>query len=335
MKASDSQLAPPCFFSIIIPVYGTEKFLHKCIDSVLSQTYSNFEIILVEDGSPDNCPQICEEYAQHDNRVHVIHKSNGGAASARNVGIRAAHGDYIMFTDSDDYWNDSTALQSILEAIVEYQCDVLCTNLCKTYTGEQIKKKYFAPSAPLVGVEEVLLSERYISSPCSKIIKSQLFLNGQLDFIENIGSEDVDWSLRVALLSKKMVYIDVSFYCYLQRDTSSSHSMTIEKLHDLKSNVRACIQLLSNQNQTMQKQLMPYVGFQYAILLLNIASVTDKHQQAAFLIGLQKECHLLQFSNSSKVKMMNVANKLLGFQGMVRLLSFYVKIMKRGIICQS
>lgn len=335
MKVSDSQLAHPVFFSIIIPVYGAEKFLHKCIDSVLSQTYSNFELILVEDGSPDNCPQICEEYAQHDNRVRVIHKSNGGAASARNVGIRAAYGDYIMFTDSDDYWNDSTALQSILEAIVAYQCDVLCTNLFKTYIGEQIKKKYFAPSAPLVGIESVLLGERYISSPCSKIIKSQCFLNGQLDFVENVGSEDVDWSLRVALRSKKMVYIDLPFYCYLQRDTSLSHSMTIKKLHDLKSNVLVCIQLLSSQNQTMQRKLMPYVGFQYAILLLNIASLADKHQQAMFLTGLQKECHLLQFSNSSKVKMMNAANKLLGFQGMVHLLSFYVKITKRGIICRS
>ena len=335
MQESDNQLTNPVYFSIIIPVYRTENFLHKCIDSVLSQTYPNFELILVDDGSPDNCPLICEEYAQHDNRVHVIHKSNGGAASARNVGIRAAHGDYIMFTDSDDYWNDSTALQSILEAIIAYQCDVLCTNLCKTYIGEQIEKRYFAPSAPLIGLDEVLLGERYISSPCSKIIKSQFFLNGQLDFIENIGSEDVDWSLRVALLSKKMVYIDVSFYCYLQRDTSSSHSMTTKKLHDLKSNVLACIQLLSRQNQTMQKQLTPYVGYQYAILLLNIASLADKHQQAMFLIGLQKECHLLQFSNSSKVKLMNAANKLLGFQGMVSLLSIYVKITKRGIICQS
>ena len=85
----------------------------------------------------------------------------------------------------------------------------------------------------------------------------------------------------------------------------------------------------------MQKQLMPYVGFQYAILLLNIASLADKHQEAMFLDGLQKECHLLQFSNSSKVKMMNAANKLLGFQGMMCLLSTYVKITKRGIICQS
>lgn len=335
MKENYSRLVHPILFSIIIPVYRTEKFLHKCIDSVLSQTYPNFELILVEDGSPDNCPQICEEYAKRDNRIRVIHKSNGGAASARNVGIRVAHGDYIMFMDSDDYWNNSTALQSISEAIVAYQCDVLCTNLCKTYIGVQNEKKYFAPSAPLIGVDEVLLGERYISSPCSKIINSKFFLNGQLDFIENIGSEDVDWSLRVALLSKKMVYIDVSFYCYLQRDTSSSHSMTIEKLQDLKSNVLACIQLLSCQNQTMQKQLMPYVGFQYAILLLNIASLADKHQEAMFLDGLQKECHLLQFSNSSKVKMMNAANKLLGFQGMMCLLSTYVKITKRGIICQS
>ena len=140
MKENYSRLVHPILFSIIIPVYRTEKFLHKCIDSVLSQTYPNFELILVEDGSPDNCPQICEEYAKRDDRIRVIHKSNGGAASARNVGIRVAHGDYIMFMDSDDYWNNSTALQSISEAIVAYQCDVLCTNLCKTTSEYKMKK---------------------------------------------------------------------------------------------------------------------------------------------------------------------------------------------------
>lgn len=335
MEMKDSQKDSGILFSIIVPVYGTEQFLCKCIDSILSQTYMNFELILIDDGSPDDCPQICDEYAQRDSRIHVIHKENGGAASARNVGIHAAHGDYIMFADSDDYWNDRTALQSISEAIAIHQCDVLCTNLCKTYIGAQYIKKYFAPSAPLIGAAEILSCERYISSPCSKIIKSKLFFNGQLDFVENTGAEDIEWSLRVALLSKSMAYIDISFYCYLQHDTSSSHSMTFEKLQDLKNNVLSCIQLLSIQNKTVQKLLMPYVSFQYAILLLNIASVTDRSQRALFLSGLQKDCYFLQFSNSSKVRMMNGANKLLGFQGMMKLLSAYVIIMKRGIICRS
>lgn len=315
-------------FSIIVPIYKTEAFLQKCIDSIIIQTYQNFEIILVDDGSPDTCPQICDENAQRDSRIHVIHKENGGAASARNAGIHAAHGDYIMFLDSDDYWNDITALQSISKIVIQYQCDVLCTNLYKTYIGKQKTKKYFAPSKPLIGAEKVLSCEHYISSPWSKVIKSQLLLNGQLDFVEGIGSEDIDWSFRVALLAKSIVYIDISFYCYLQRDTSSSHSMSTEKLRDLKNNVLTCIHLLQMQKDSMQKLLMPYISYQYAILLFNIAAVVDKQQQAIFLSGLQEKSNLLRHSSSQKVRAMNVFCKLLGFQKMMHLLSIYTRTAK-------
>ena len=89
--------------SVIVPVYKVERYIHRCVDSILSQTYQNLEIILVNDGSPDKCGQICEEYAQKDSRVIVIHRDNGGLSAARNSGIEACHGDYIGFVDSDDY----------------------------------------------------------------------------------------------------------------------------------------------------------------------------------------------------------------------------------------
>ena len=89
--------------SIIVPIYNVEKYLSKCIESILSQTYKNIEIILVDDGSPDNSPQICDEYAKKDDRIIVIHKANGGVSSARNAGIDIATGKYIGFVDPDDY----------------------------------------------------------------------------------------------------------------------------------------------------------------------------------------------------------------------------------------
>ena len=89
--------------SIIIPVYNVEKYIDKCIDSIVNQTYQNLEIILVDDGSPDNCPKMCDEWAKKDDRIKVIHKANGGVSSARNVGIEQAQVEYICFVDSDDY----------------------------------------------------------------------------------------------------------------------------------------------------------------------------------------------------------------------------------------
>lgn len=332
---NDDKQTGSVLFSIIVPVYKTEKYLSNCVDSILSQTYRNFELILVDDGSPDHCPRLCDEYAKRDHRVRVFHKENGGAASARNIGIHAAQGDYILFADSDDKWNDITALQSIVKALATYQCDVLCTNLYKTYANRQKVKKYFPSSNPLISAAEIFRYERYLSSPCSKIIKSGNFANGQLDFVENIGSEDIDWSLRVALLSERMVYIDLSFYCYLQRETSSSHSMTFAKLNDLKNNILTCIQLLHGSNQSEAEDFLPYVSYQYAVLLLNIASVSDEKERSLFLSGLKELSYFLRFSHSPKVRMMHTANRLWGFRGMMALLAAYVRIAKRGILCQN
>ena len=92
--------------SIIVPIYKVEKFLDNCIDSIVNQTYKNLEIILVDDGSPDNCPFICEKWAKKDNRIKVIHKKNGGVASARNIGLKNVSGKYISFIDPDDFVNN-------------------------------------------------------------------------------------------------------------------------------------------------------------------------------------------------------------------------------------
>ena len=105
-------------FSVIVPIYKVEQYIHRCVDSILAQTYKDFELLLVDDGSPDNCPQICDEYARRDSRVRVIHKPNGGLISARNAGILAARGDYICYVDSDD-WTDENMLQFIHDTLAE------------------------------------------------------------------------------------------------------------------------------------------------------------------------------------------------------------------------
>ena len=111
--------------SVIVPVYQVEKYLRKSIDSLLNQTYQNLEIILVDDGSPDNCPEMCDKWAQYDPRIRVIHQENGGASSARNAGLDIATGEYIGFVDSDDY-------------IDEKMYEILLTSLIKS------KKKMFS-----------------------------------------------------------------------------------------------------------------------------------------------------------------------------------------------
>ena len=95
-----------CVVSVIVPVYKVENILHYCIDSILNQTYKDFELILVDDGSPDRCPKMCDDYAKKDSRIKVVHKKNGGLSDARNAGMAVATGEYISFIDSDDYVSD-------------------------------------------------------------------------------------------------------------------------------------------------------------------------------------------------------------------------------------
>ena len=112
--------------SIVVPVYNVEKYLNQCVDSVLAQTYKNIEVILVDDGATDASPAICDEYAEKDNRVKVVHKKNGGLSSARNSGIKVATGDYLMFIDSDDYWNADFVLRELIDKTLASDADITC-----------------------------------------------------------------------------------------------------------------------------------------------------------------------------------------------------------------
>ena len=124
--------------SIIIPVYKVEKYIYKCIDSVLNQTYKNLEIILVDDGSPDKCPEICEEYAKKDNRIKIIHKKNGGLSDARNAGLKVATGKYIGFVDSDDYI-EKDMYQVLYNNIIKTNSDISIVNLKEVKENEIIE----------------------------------------------------------------------------------------------------------------------------------------------------------------------------------------------------
>ena len=117
--------------SVIVPVYKVEPYLHRCIDSIRNQTYKNLQIILVDDGSPDNCGKICDEYAELDARIIVVHQKNGGASAARNKGLRYAVGDYVAFVDSDD-WIASTMYETLVRMIERNDLDIARCGIIET-----------------------------------------------------------------------------------------------------------------------------------------------------------------------------------------------------------
>ena len=129
--------------SFILPVYKVEKYLSECVESILAQTYSDFEILLVDDGSPDNCPALCDEWARVDNRIKALHKPNGGLSDARNYGLDHAQGDYVIFVDSDDFWVGKDCLGNLMNVVnVHPECDFIGFNCSYYYSDSNTFNKW-------------------------------------------------------------------------------------------------------------------------------------------------------------------------------------------------
>ena len=198
--------------SVIVPIYNVEPYIHKCIDSIVSQTFADFELILVDDGSPDNCGKICDEYAKKDSRVHVIHKKNGGLASARNAGIDVAKGKYISFVDSDDYL-DIDFLSAYYNAINDRDVDIVHSGLRYMPSGNELKES-FPINVVLSGIEMIEKKptlSKDVSIPFSvRYCFRNAFLNeNNLRFNENIKyAEDTPFNIAAVLKAKSMTCID-------------------------------------------------------------------------------------------------------------------------------
>lgn len=210
--------------SIVVPVYGTEQYLSKCVGSILAQTYSHIEIILVDDQSPDNCPKICDSFAERDSRVTVIHQENKGVSGARNAGMRCASGEYIMFVDSDDELYPD-AVRLLLEDVEAYGADIVSA-VKDVVLGDNSIKKISDDSTPVVykGDEPLLLSlsgDRNTNSACAK-----LFCKRKIDgiFFEEGKSvnEDGFFVFQCYLRRPVLVQHNISVYRYNYREGSGS-----------------------------------------------------------------------------------------------------------------
>ena len=183
---------PTPTFSLIIPVYNVEAYLKQCIDSVLEQEYTDYECILVDDGSTDNSPKICDEYANHDSRFKVIHKENGGLSDARNHGLKSSEGSYIFFIDSDDYLYNQTVLSSLYDIIqTNKDCDFICFNRIYFYQQDHIFKplpKYPKEITGDCDIKNILVGLLkhgiFPISAYTKIIKRDFLLDNDIKFIK-------------------------------------------------------------------------------------------------------------------------------------------------------
>ncbi|MGL5989242.1 glycosyltransferase family 2 protein [Cetobacterium sp.] len=206
--------------SIIVPVYKVEPYLRKCIDSILAQTFKDFELILVDDGSPDSCGDICDEYAKKDKRIKVIHKKNGGQSSARNAGLDIAEGEYIGFVDSDD-WIETDMYEILYNLCVANNCEISCISSKIIYPEKIIirdsneLKKYTRDEA----MKELIRGKVFDEVVWTKLFKKQIMKGFR--FKEGIKYEDTDFTYKIVYRCNSLVYLGKPVYNYLKREGST------------------------------------------------------------------------------------------------------------------
>lgn len=241
--------------SIILPIYNVEKYLDRCMDSLLNQTLKDIEIIMVDDGSPDNCPQMCDEYAKKDSRVKVVHKKNGGLGFARNSGLDIANGEYVAFVDSDDYVG-LDMYKTLYDRAEADKCDaVFCgfrtevrenkwiysdeVDADKLWKGKEVQQFMLDMIASGAGIKAERL---YQMSVWHSIYKRSLIEEKHIRFVSEreVASEDIPFQVDFLQRANSIAYLKESFYSYCLNGTSLTAMLNIEKYERYK-NLRKCL----------------------------------------------------------------------------------------------
>ncbi len=266
--------------SVIVPVYNVEKYINKCVDSIINQTYKNIEIILIDDGSTDKSCVICDEYIKKDNRIKVIHQENSGLSEARNTGIKIANGKYLAFVDGDDYILEGM-LEYLYNLINETNSEISVCNFFRYWNEDKKIIDYDISSKRIVlkkeqALKEILKNDLLKSFAWNKLYKKSLFEN--VRYPKNMKMEDVATTYKLISNSEKIVIGKDAKYYYVQREGSilatKSTSMYIdyykavyerykfldEKYPSLKKqNVNTMINFLIGMNLVNDKKLKEYI----------------------------------------------------------------------------
>lgn len=222
--------------SVIIPVYNVEVYLKRCLDSVISQTYYNLEIILVDDGSTDSSGNICEKYAEKDSRIKVIHKENGGSSDARNVGIRIASADFIAFVDSDDYV-EKQYIQHLVEILITNKADIAICGYCSGKREKFPAIKRYSPKVQCFDSKVILEGwhgkyKHLETVPWNKLYRKSLFVKNEIYYPIGNSHEDVQITHLLVDKALKIVLTNAKLYYYYKRKDSISNVISEKEMQD-------------------------------------------------------------------------------------------------------
>ena len=305
--------------SVVVPVYKVEPYLKRCIDSILGQTYTDFQLILVDDGSPDNCGKICDEYAEKDTRIHVIHRENGGLSAARNSGIdwvfEHSYTEWITFIDSDD-WVSLSYLNTLLELSKQYCVHVTIGGFIPIKDGEFVEDNYII-SGKEYGPEEFWAEKQGNATVAwGKLYKTELFQS--IRYPEGKLHEDEFTTYKLLFGEKKIAVTEYPLYRYYQSSVSIMRSdWTIKKLDGLEAYEEQMIYFKENNNNLAFKESEKLHTFSLNNNILQIKRNNDRdnnlhalHRQLRCFLTRIHRCSIYRFPIFSYLYIIKAKTKL-------------------------
>lgn len=324
-------------FSIIIPVYKTEEYVKQCVDSVLAQDFNDFELILVDNESPDSCPEICENYAKMDPRVKVIHKKHGRASSARNVGMKAAQGEYLCFLDSDDFWVDEYVLTKMDQRLRNSNADILelynkfyYQSSNKYLTLLNMEFPDFDKKSNAEKIEYIINTDRLNPSAWGMCLSRDFVELNNGYFQENLITEDIEWCIRLFSATPQIDILPEIVYVYRKnREGSVTSTIGYPNLCNHCETIEHAPKVLADKDNQVHNAMMEYVSYQ-AIMLSAVVYKkgvnATRQQQKEISKRLQAYCktYLRLYHKHPKVKKALIVYRFFGYNVMARVLGFYL-----------
>lgn len=286
--------------SVIVPVYKVEKYLDKCVKSIINQTYNNLEIILVDDGSPDKCPTICDEWARKDSRIKVIHQRNAGVSTARNAGLAIANGKYVCFVDSDDYVMEEY-VAFLYEGLLDSGAELSVCNMLRDG-----RKSFDNDESLLTGIltNDYILLDYSLSGPCCKFYSNDLIKQKRLKFDENISyGEDTLFVLKYLQFVDKIKFVNKILYVSDSREDSLTSKHGAKEFNGLLYLLEKKKQFLDTRNIRNRS-----IAINNLVCLLGtfFTKVSENDSYANYLKRLNKVLKLAMFDGET----LNIRQKI-------------------------
>ena len=314
-------------FSIIIPIYNIENYIGECIESVLCQTFTDFELILVDDGSTDRSLEVIKQYQKKDNRIIVIHQENAGPGSARNAGIKRASGEYMVFFDGDDFLVKKEALEHLYQCSAEQDIMVYPLKYMSDYNkvirDSNVKYEEEFNEAPSCEAlyERMLKKGKILSSPCEMMFRRSFLIQKELFFLEGVFSEDIEWIIRIMLAEPKIKFINYEFYCYRFDRAGSTCNSEIdpEKEKKIINFIKNWYQVLNKENRITAKMVLHYVAYHFCVACCNTVNITDLNKRKELFLELRSFRDILKYDKLLKVRIFHIVTNQVGLINAARL----------------